>query len=337
VVVAGTYRPFAESPTLPLLQSLGAALSARGCEVDRVLLPFTSEDEACLDALLGLRCLDVSEAGGSPVDCLIAVGLAASALVHPHKRVWLTADAARVQPARADDAAGRRHPGHWERLFLGEARKVFAASEALARSVWDAAAREVAGVVVPPLQSDLVRTPTHPAREAFVCHVRESSPQMPALLEAMSRSTAACRFDIVVEGRADGVADLVAQVNGRGHLAGRVQVVRGASRQRQADLIAEARALVYTPGGSVACDWPILAAFHARTPVVVLQGAGAPLDLVRHGQNGLVVEPRSQPLAEVLDTLWRDEAQAAHLGEAGYETLETRGLSWEAAAAALLA
>jgi glycosyltransferase involved in cell wall biosynthesis len=220
---------------------------------------------------------------------------------------------------------------------LGEARKVFAASEALARSVWDAAAREVAGVVVPPLQSDLVRTPTHPAREAFVCHVRESSPQVAALLEAMSRSTAACRFDIIVEGRADGVADLVAQVAGRGHLGERVQVVGGASRQRQADLIAEARALVYTPGGGVAGDWPILAAFHARTPVVVLQGAGAPLDLVRHGQNGLVVEPRSQPLAEVLDTLWRDEAQAAHLGEAGYETLETRGLSWEAAAAALLA
>jgi hypothetical protein len=91
IVVAEAREPGAARPT-PYMEALTAALRERGHEVEAMALPFRADGDLRAQAA-AWRMLDVSLAGGRPIDLLIAAGFPAYFARHPRKVAWLPAAA----------------------------------------------------------------------------------------------------------------------------------------------------------------------------------------------------------------------------------------------------
>jgi glycosyltransferase involved in cell wall biosynthesis len=69
-------------------------------------------------------------------------------------------------------------------------------------------------------------------------------------------------------------------------------------------------------------------AFAAGKPVLTTTDAGGVLDIVRHGETGLVAEPNPEALGAALARLAADRAAARRMGAAGRDMLARLGLNW---------
>ena len=72
-----------------------------------------------------------------------------------------------------------------------------------------------------------------------------------------------------------------------------------------------------------------LEAMLAARAVITCNDSGGPLEFVRHGETGLVAEPRPEEVAAAIDRLASDAARARAMGEAGREHYLAQGISWD--------
>jgi glycosyltransferase involved in cell wall biosynthesis len=115
----------------------------------------------------------------------------------------------------------------------------------------------------------------------------------------------------------------------------RVEMAGVVSDTRLRDLYRSALAVYYGPYDED-FGYVTLEAMAARRPVVVTSDSGGPLELVRDGQSGVVVEPKARPVAAAFDRLAGDRARADALGEEGRRGLERTVPPWPDVVARLL-
>jgi glycosyltransferase involved in cell wall biosynthesis len=96
-----------------------------------------------------------------------------------------------------------------------------------------------------------------------------------------------------------------------------------------------ALAIAYTPFDEDGIGYPCEEAAHAHRPVIATTDAGAVLEFVEHGLNGLVVEPRPEAVAEAMDRLYLDRALAGRYGEANFARLAELDIDWSHVVAAI--
>jgi glycosyltransferase involved in cell wall biosynthesis len=77
-------------------------------------------------------------------------------------------------------------------------------------------------------------------------------------------------------------------------------------------------------------------AFSAGKSVITAYDSGGVLELVRHGETGLVTGADPRSLAEQLDRLAGDRTTAIEMGRAAKLLLDSKALSWEHTIARLL-
>ena len=68
-------------------------------------------------------------------------------------------------------------------------------------------------------------------------------------------------------------------------------------------------------------------AFASSKAVITCRDSGGPTDLVKHGQNGLVVEPTPGAVAEAMRRLADDRGLCERLGAEG--RIVASGMSWQ--------
>ena len=64
-------------------------------------------------------------------------------------------------------------------------------------------------------------------------------------------------------------------------------------------------------------------------PVVVASDGGGAREFIEQQREGLIVDPEPRALAESLDSLYSDRAQAQTMGARGLEKLKAMNLSWQ--------
>jgi glycosyltransferase involved in cell wall biosynthesis len=74
----------------------------------------------------------------------------------------------------------------------------------------------------------------------------------------------------------------------------------------------------------------------ASKAVITCRDSGGPLEFVRDGETGLVVDACPEALALAMDTLWKDRFLAKELGEAGRAWYDALEISWETVAERLV-
>ncbi|MEM3555939.1 MAG: glycosyltransferase family 4 protein [Candidatus Micrarchaeia archaeon] len=92
------------------------------------------------------------------------------------------------------------------------------------------------------------------------------------------------------------------------------------------DLYSNALAILYTPYDEDLGLVP-LEAFAHKKPVITLTDSGGPTELIKDGVNGFVVKPDPQSIAEKINFLIANKAEARRMGEAGYDL--AKKINWE--------
>jgi glycosyltransferase involved in cell wall biosynthesis len=71
-----------------------------------------------------------------------------------------------------------------------------------------------------------------------------------------------------------------------------------------------------------------LEAMLSSKPMITCIDSGGPLEFVRAGETGLIVEPTPEALAAAMDELWENRAQAQVMGEAGRAYYDSQQIRW---------
>jgi glycosyltransferase involved in cell wall biosynthesis len=275
------------------------------------------------------RLLDLTEADGRPIDLVVATKFPSYCVRHPNKVVWLlhqfrqAYELDRTELGQfsesGEDRATRRRVQRLDETALGEARKLFATSRNVAERLQRSTGLE-AEVLPHPPQELAYRTEAY---EPFVFSVGrlDRAKRIDLLIQAAARQN----VEVVIAGEGPDRGRLESLANGRVRFTGRV------SEAELADLYARCRAVFYAP---VDEDFGMVPfeAFLAEKPVVTTTDAGGPLDVVRDGETGRVVEPTVEAVAAAL-AIGEDDARA--WGRAGKALAER--VTWDSAIERLLA
>lgn len=93
-------------------------------------------------------------------------------------------------------------------------------------------------------------------------------------------------------------------------------------------LYAECLAVLYPPVDED-YGYVTLEAMLARKPVITTADAGGPLEFITSGETGLVVDSDPGALAGAMDMLWMDRTRARNMGAAGFESYQSKRISWD--------
>lgn len=341
IAVVTSHPPFTDGGHLVIARGLVAALRDAGHEAELVPTPQNRFGRQAA-AYLATWLTDVGESDGRRIDQVISLRFPAYAVRHPRHVCWLLHPMreyydlwpqfrARISPANRLKEGLRRALVHAadRRLLSPKRVRLFAISRTVADRL-----RETLGLAAEPLHP-----PPPPRAYRQEAHGDE--------FFLASRLTPLKRVDLVVRALADPAArDLRLSVAGEGDALPALQAlttslgltdrVRFLGRVDEATLLdhyARARAVVFTPldedYGFVTAE-----AFASGRPVVTCHDSGGPTELVRDGENGLIVAPEPSALAMALRRLADEAGLASRLGQ---RALAAAGeMSWAKAVDRLL-
>jgi glycosyltransferase involved in cell wall biosynthesis len=339
IAVCAPQVPFERGGAEIFADDLVPQLRIREHEVDLVTVPFKwYPGERVLTQAFLWRLLDLEEANGRPIDAVIATKFPSYGIRHPNKVVWLLHqfrqawDLDRTELRQfsesAEDRALRRKVLEFDRVTLGEARKIFTTSSIVAGRLRDSTGLD-AEVLAPP-----------PAPLDFHCDAYED------FILSVNRLDRAKRIDLLIEAAAS-TGDVSVVIAGDGPdrerleqlardrgLDGRARFTGRVSDTELADLYARCLGVYYAP---VDEDYGLVPyeAFLSQKPVITATDAGGPLDIVRDRETGLVVAPTIDDLARACTWLREHRDAAESLGRAGREVASA--VTWEACIDRLLA
>ena len=333
IVIAAMQVPFEAGGAEWHVGALHRELLRRGFACEIVQLPFQWDPRReVVRSSLAWRLLDLTRAGGVPIDLLIGTRFPSYVARHPNKVVWLFHQFRQAYdlhdagidgfPDTPEGQSLRRHVVELDTRALRECRRIYTTSRNNAARL-----KRYNG-----LDAEVLRLPLldlgdwrSEAWEDYVLSVGrlDSLKRTHLLVRAAARLPAGAKAVVVGAGPEAGALAELARSLGvaeRVEFRGRVDeaTVRG--------LYARATAVFYAPYDE---DYGLvtLEAFHSRKPVVTTRDAGGVLEFVRDGETGSVAPPEPDAIGERLARLLRDKQEARRLGENAFASVQ--GIGWE--------
>lgn len=338
-LVATVVHPFIQGGAEAHARSLVKALRERDIEAELLTLPFRFfPAEEVLRAQEVWASENLARPNNYEVDLLICLKFPSWGAMHPRKVAWVLHQHRSVyelfDPATAtpQDHALRDAVHAYDRRHLGSPTKVFANSQRVADRL-----RDSIGIASQPLY--------HPPPLAERHHHQEALPFIfaPSRLETLKRQA------LLVEAMRYVQAPVVALLSGQGgqrpqveELIGRYGLqdrVRLCGHLSDEDLVEHyARCLgVYFAPFDEDYGYVTLEAMLSGKPVITAHDSGGPLEFVRDGETGFVVEPAARAVADAIDRLFAEQARAERMGKAGRERYLEQNISWDHVVARLTA
>jgi len=326
--------PFVYGGAEVVADTLVDELRARGHEAELLALPFAWERGQVLNSALLWRLADLYSKD-KPVELVIGTKFPSYGIRHPNKVVWLVHQFRQAYDFdRGEfkqfsetplDRATRAGIERFDRISLGEARKIFTISGNVAGRLKRYTGLD-ATVLPPPPQKLAYRSESS---EGFVLSVNrlDRYKRIDLLIEA-AKDDPALRLVIVGDGPdRERLEKLASSMNGRIQFTGRV------GGDELAGLYARCLAVYYAP---IDEDYGMVPyeAFLSGKPVVTTTDSGGPLEIVHDGQTGVVVAPDAADLARACAYLVGHPDEARSLGEAGKAAAAR--ITWDACIEALL-
>lgn len=339
VLVLAVQSFFSDGGAERHVRRLAEELKLRGVEADLVTMPLIERERFDLiRSALAWRSLDLREAGGQPVDAVIATRFPSYAAVHENKVVWLIHQYRQAYDqfgtpysdftSSPEDRRTREAIAEIDRVGLNEARRVFANSRTVAARL-----RKFNGIASEPLYHPppLVGRYRKGAFGDYALTVGRldawKRPDLP--LQALPHAPG---VRLVVVGRGpeeERLRRLARELS----VERRVRFLQEVDEEGLIDLYAGARLVVVTPAGEDLGYVP-LEAFLSGRPVLTTDDAGGPLEFVRDGETGFVVPARPEAVGAALRLAWDKPEALRELGERGYRRVSP--LNWDGVISTLL-
>jgi glycosyltransferase involved in cell wall biosynthesis len=339
IAVCTAQVPFVRGGAELHIERLAGALRGRGCEVEIVAIPFKEYPRtSILEHALAWRLIDLEESAHVPIDAVVATKFPSYLVRHPVKVVWLIHQFRQVYDQYAteysdftstpEDRRYRELVAEMDRNALSEARKIYTNSKNVADRL-----RRFNGIEGEPLYHPPPLFPGYRSGEAgdyFLSVGRLDVWKRVDLGIRALGSVPGMRLLIAGTGEDRPRLEEVAREAG---VADRAVFLGAVDDETLLGLYSEARGVLFAPRDED-YGYITLEAFLSERPVVTTNDAGGPLEFVRDGESGFVVDPAPESVAEAMQTLAADPVRARTMGRAGKAALPD--LSWDHVVESLL-
>lgn len=333
VVVCEVQVPFVHGGAEYHVRALHQQLRRQGFEAELVSIPFkwTPKREILAHAA-AWRLIDLSESNGEAIDLVVGTKFPSYFVRHPNKVAWL------IHQYRAayelcgtpysdfthddEDVGLRQSLIDLDTKMLGECRRLFANARNTANRLAKYNGLTAEALYHPPPFADRLAAGPYGDYVLFVGRL-ESIKRPDLAVRAMRHVDRPIRLVVVGDGTQRRRTEELAASLG---VADRIDFAGAVGEQGLIDLYKGALAVVYTPFDED-YGYVTLESFLAHKPVVTAADSGGPLEFVRDGVNGSVVDPVPEAIATAVNRLAGDRSRAARLGDAGYES--ARLVTWD--------
>jgi glycosyltransferase involved in cell wall biosynthesis len=326
-----------------LVSRLVEAVRGHGHDVEVVRIPLNPRDPRDVERAMEFGLAeDLGRYIATP-DIVIGLRFPGYLVQHPDKRVWLLHQLRQYYEyyEQTRSAGNAEHAAHVERVrkrmevadreALAGASRLWAQSVRIARRL-----QQYNGIFPPPLYPPL------PSEEGFYGGRQERYIFAPSRLERHKRQwllIEAMRHvksdvKVVISGDGGAWSDYRRQVEEAG-LSGRVLMTGRLPHGQQAAWYANCLAVFFCPEDED-YGFVTLEAMLSGKPVITARDSGATLEFVTDGENGWVVEPAPEVIAQRIDAIAAAPARAREMGAAGRERYRKLDLTWERTAGVLL-
>jgi len=337
ILIATVKVPFVNGGAETHAAGLRQALVDRGHQAAIISVPFKwYPPERILDHMLACRLLDLTSAGGAPVDCLIGLKFPAYLIPHPRKVVWLLHQHRQAydlwQHPMGDMHESPKGKEVREAIqkadvqLLPGARRLFANSRNVAARLKMYCGLDATPLYHPPPEAGNLHGG---AAEDFLLFPSRLNPlkRQRLVIEALAhtRTSVRVRFSgpSIDSGYAQGCLTLARKTK----VQGRVEWLGVISEETKRDLYARCLGVLFPPLDED-YGYVTLEGMLAHKPVITCTDSGGPLEFVAHRETGLICEPTPEALAAAMDELWVDRAAARRWGEAGRQRYRDLHIDW---------
>jgi len=337
--------PFVQGGAEIHAEQLRRALLAAGHEVEIVAIPFRwYPPERIMDHMLACRLLDLTESAGVLVDRLIGLKFPAYLVPHPHKVLWLLHQYRAAYDLWHHPLGDLQHYPNGPQIrdairiadqqLIPQSKTIFTNSANVSRRLKYYCDIDSVPLYHPPQHTEHFYW-AEPDEYLFFPSRLSPLKRQALVLEALSHTHQPVRVQFA--GSADepsyvGALTSLAQKCG---IADRVEWRGYVTEEEKRSLYAHAWGVIFPPVDED-YGYVTLEAMLAAKPVITCTDSGGPLEFVRSGETGLIVEPTPEALAMAMDTLWENRSRANGWGEAGRAYYHSLDISWSKVVQSLL-
>jgi glycosyltransferase involved in cell wall biosynthesis len=346
ILITTVQVPFIRGGAEILAEGLRDALCAAGHEAEIAAIPFKwYPPERIVDQMLACRLLDITESTGMAVDRVIGLKFPAYFIPHPNKVLWILHQH-RTAYDLWDHTLGDliRFPNgaqirdairEADARLLPEAKKIFTISRNVSQRLKDYCGINSTPLYNPPLHAEHFYCAA--AEDYFFFPSRLTPPKRQALvLEALAGTCRPVRVRFAGPVDHPSYAEALKTQAQKLKVHHRVEWRGSVTEEEKRRQYACALGIIFPPINED-YGYVTLEAMLSSKPMITCIDSGGPLEFVRAGQTGLIVEPTPEALAAAMDTLWENRAQAQAMGEAGRALYDSQKIFWPQVVERLLA
>lgn len=334
ILVLGVKVPFSHGGQDVLVATLIKELVKRGHEADRIEVPYNPLPKQNLITQAALwRALDLRNMCGKEIDLVIATKFPSYYARHPRKSLWLVHQQRSIYELYGGqysdigddprDEALRRLLSDGDAKVLGECayRSSISKNVADRLAVFNGLNSEV---LYPPLPLGAAYSCERAERYILsvgrICRIK----RLDLMINALAL-TPGLRLKVVgVPDEPDALTFFKNEVR-KHDLDSRVEFLGRVGDEELLKLYARALGVFYAPYNED-YGYVTLEAMASGKPVITAHDSGGTLEFVKDRENGFIVEPTPQGVAEVCNLLLQDEALGEQLGRGGRELVKGAGI-----------
>ncbi len=312
-------------------------LRKRGHQAEIVTIPFKwYPPEVLMDSMLMGRMMDLTEVNGETIDRVIAMKFPAYYVRHPNKVLWLL-----HQHRAAYDLWGtpfgdihklpegeqvREFIRECDNKYISEARYIYTNGQNTSNRLKKYNGIDSTPLYVPPLGWEKLHSEGYGDYIFYASRIDPMKRQR-LLVEAARYVKTDVKFVIAGSGSEREVGYIKEQIRNY-HLEDKVTLAGFISEEEKIRLYANCLGVYF---GAYDEDYGAITieGFFSRKPVIVHHDAGGPLEFVRDGENGYVLDEDAKAVAEKIDELYKDRKKAKKLGENGYRLMQEMHMDWD--------
>lgn len=331
ILIPSIQVPFIDGGAKLMTRGLKDALITCGHEVEIVTVPFKFSPESYIENLsVFCAALDCTDYNGFQIDMVIPLQFPAYYVKHDRKIVWLMHQHRAVyelfdaENASGDQKIFRDKIIARDTAELSGAENLFSMSKNVSNRLAKYNGLKSVPVYHPPYGSHKFYCQS-PYNYIFFPSRLESLKRQDLLIEAMRHVKTPIKAIIAgVGGQRDQYAKLIAKYD----LQDSIRLIGQISEAEKHVLYARSLGVFFGPFDED-YGYITLEAMLSAKPVITCTDSGGPLEFIENGNNGFVVEPKAELIAEKLDWLWENRNLAIEMGKAGLAIYRAKGISWQ--------
>lgn len=337
IAIATVQVPFITGGAEILVNMLKEELIKRGHKAEIVTIPFKWYPGDSLEKCMMMgRMMDLSEVNGEKIDKVIAMKFPAFYVKHDNKVIWLMHQHRQAYDLWNTPYGDLHNFENGEKLrklihdcdqkYLSEAKHIYTIAQNTSNRLLKYCDLQSDVLYHPPINYEKMHCEEYGDYVFYASRIDQIKRQR-LLVEAMQYTRTDVKAVIAGSG-SEQELEYIDQFIAKHHLEKKIKMVGYISEEEKINYYANCLG-VYFGAYDEDYGYITLESYFSQKPIIVHEDAGGPLEFVRDGYNGYVVDKSPQNIANKIDEWFENKKIAEEQGMNGYQSLVEKKINWD--------